>query len=103
MLIFRDPVSGLQMFGYTIALGGLVYYKLGAENLKQYLGEGNRQWSEYGAKHPAMKKCLIFGGVIFVLFVVLGGVGSFLPVSYSETMKAKVDSYVGSAAGKVGA
>lgn len=24
MLIFRDPVSGVQAFGYTIALAGLV-------------------------------------------------------------------------------
>lgn len=34
MMIFRDPVSGLQAFGYSIALGGLVYYKLGADKLK---------------------------------------------------------------------
>lgn len=34
MMIFHDPVSGLQAFGYSIALGGLVYYKLGSDKLK---------------------------------------------------------------------
>lgn len=29
MLLFHDPVSGLQFFGFTVALGGLVYYQLG--------------------------------------------------------------------------
>ncbi|KAI9932437.1 hypothetical protein MW887_008678 [Aspergillus wentii] len=33
MVIFRDPVTPLQVVGYGIALGGLVYYKLG---LKEY-------------------------------------------------------------------
>ncbi|KAF1353816.1 triose-phosphate transporter family-domain-containing protein [Delphinella strobiligena] len=29
MLLFHDPVSGLQFFGFSVALGGLVYYQLG--------------------------------------------------------------------------
>ena len=36
VVIFRDPVSGLQIFGYSIALGGLMYYKLGADKCKEY-------------------------------------------------------------------
>ncbi|KAI9725156.1 MAG: hypothetical protein M1828_003498 [Chrysothrix sp. TS-e1954] len=91
MAIFRDPVSGLQMFGYAIALGGLVYYKLGAEKLKEYMGQSNRQWTEYGAKHPAMKKVIIFAAIVTVLFVILGGLAPFLPSEYSQTVKAKVD------------
>ena len=31
MVIFGDPVTLQQYFGYSIALAGLVYYKLGAE------------------------------------------------------------------------
>lgn len=36
--IWGTHVSGLQFFGYSIALGGLVYYKLGAAGIKQMLG-----------------------------------------------------------------
>ena len=45
MIIFQDPVTPLQGFGYTIALGALIYFKLGKEGLasffnqaKQYVG-----------------------------------------------------------------
>ncbi|OJJ83255.1 uncharacterized protein ASPGLDRAFT_152043 [Aspergillus glaucus CBS 516.65] len=33
MAIFRDPVTFQQFVGYSIALGGLAYYKLGAEKM----------------------------------------------------------------------
>ena len=49
MLIFRDPVSPLQGFGYSIALCGLIYYKLGGEKMKEYMGSGQRAWADYGA------------------------------------------------------
>ena len=75
MVIFLDPVSLLQAFGYSIALGGLVYYKLGAESLKGYFYNGNRKWAEYGVNHPAQRKIVIFGIVVVVLFMILGGLG----------------------------
>lgn len=31
MLIFKDPVTQTQVLGYAVALGGLLYYRLGAE------------------------------------------------------------------------
>ena len=99
MAIFRDPVSGLQMFGYAIALSGLVYYKLGAEKLKEYIGQGGRQWGEYGAKHPAMQKVVIFAAAVTILFIVLGGLAPYLPSEYSQTVKAKVDQFTSSGTG----
>ncbi len=72
--IWGTPVSGLQYFGYSIALGGLVYYKLGAETLKAQFTEGKRAWAEYGAKHPAMRKAIVFAGVLTVIFLLLGGI-----------------------------
>ena len=84
MVIFRDPVSGLQAFGYTIALCGLIYYKLGAEKLKEYLGGGGRAWGEYGAKHPAMKKLIIFGIILFVFVLMAGGAFTFAPPEYKN-------------------
>lgn len=96
MFIFRDPVSGVQFFGYSIALGGLIYYKLGVDKLKEYAGQGGRQWAEYGQTHPAMRKVIIFSVVIFALFLVLGGMAPFLPEQYSGAVKKQADSILGS-------
>ncbi|KAI9800202.1 MAG: hypothetical protein M1825_004186 [Sarcosagium campestre] len=76
MILYNNQVTGLQAFGYSIALGGLLYYKLGADQLKDYISKGGRTWSEYGTTHPAMRKLIIFGSVMITLFLLLGGVGS---------------------------
>lgn len=73
MWIWGTRVSALQLFGYTIALGGLIYYKLGAATLREYLSQAGRAWAEYGAKHPAMRKVLVFFAVLLLLFLLLGG------------------------------
>ncbi|CAK7244058.1 MAG: hypothetical protein STHCBS139747_005592 [Sporothrix thermara] len=83
MLIWGTPVTGLQFFGYGIALSGMVYFKLGYDTLKSYAAEGGRKWAEFGATRPALRKIIIVGTVLsFVLmgFTYAGGPGS-LPVS----------------------
>jgi len=99
MLIFRDPVSGLQFFGYGIALGGLVYYKLGADQLRDYLGASGRQWSEYRAKHPAMSKFIIFLVVIVSVFVLLGGLAPYVPAQYQEAARSRAGYLTGGLVG----
>ncbi|QKX54341.1 uncharacterized protein TRUGW13939_01427, partial [Talaromyces rugulosus] len=37
LIIFRDPVTMTQVFGYGIALMGLIYYRLGAEGVSDLL------------------------------------------------------------------
>lgn len=103
MLIFRDPVSPLQAFGYSIALCGLVYYKLGADKMKEYLGQGQRAWADYGVRHPALRKLIVFGLVIFTLFLLLGGISfsGALPAQYDPTPYAK-DKLGGVLGGKTG-
>lgn len=71
--IWGTAVSSLQFFGYSIALGGLIYYKLGGETLKAQFGEINRMWAEYGARHPALRKIIAFAVVLLLIFLVLGG------------------------------
>lgn len=90
MLIFRDPVSGLQAFGYSIALGGLIYYKLGAEKLKEHLGGAQRAWADYGVRHPAIRKLLVFGLVLFTMFTLLGGISTsgYVPAEYNPSSLA---------------
>lgn len=85
MLIFGDPVSGLQAFGYSIALGGLVYYKLGADKLKEQFGGMQRSWAEFGATRPAVRKLIVFVLVLVTIFVLLGGISTsgYVPAEYN--------------------
>lgn len=75
IMLFRDPVSGLQAFGYSIALGGLIYYKLGGQKMKEYLAQGGMAWGELGQTRPILRKLMIFGAVIISFFLVLGSLG----------------------------
>ena len=90
--IWGTPISPLQYFGYTIALCGLIYYKLGGATIKSQFSEMNRAWAEYGAKHPALRKLIVFGSVIVVLFVVLGGLAP--TIGYNTTYLSSVTSSV---------
>ena len=71
--IWGTPISGLQAFGYSIALGGLVYYKLGAATIKAQFSDVGRLWAEFGSNRPALRKVIVFGGVLVLVFIVLGG------------------------------
>ncbi|QDS71748.1 hypothetical protein FKW77_008999 [Venturia effusa] len=95
MVIFLDPVSGLQAFGYSIALGGLMYYKLGGEKIKGYVGDGQRTWTEYGQRHPAMKKIIVTGCIILGGFVIVGGLAPQYAPETTAGVKAKVGSLLG--------
>ena len=86
--IWGTPVSALQYFGYSIALAGLVYYKLGGATIKAQLSEMNRAWAEYGANHPALRKAIVFGAVLIFLFLVLGGLAP--TVGYDSTYLTSV-------------
>ncbi|KAL8762589.1 MAG: hypothetical protein Q9184_001443 [Pyrenodesmia sp. 2 TL-2023] len=58
--IWGKEVTPLQFFGYSIALGGLIYFKLGAETLKAKLSDAGRTWADYGVRHPALRKIIVF-------------------------------------------
>lgn len=70
--IWGTPISGLQAFGYSIALCGLVYYKLGAATIKAQFSDIGRLWAEFGSNRPALRKIIVFGGVLMIFFIVLG-------------------------------
>lgn len=40
--------------------------------LKAQFGELNRAWAEYGVRHPALRKIVVFGAVLLFLLLVLG-------------------------------
>ncbi|KAF2835711.1 TPT-domain-containing protein [Patellaria atrata CBS 101060] len=96
MLIFRDPVSLLQAFGYSIALGGLIYYKIGADQLKSYTADAGRAWAGYGERHPAQRKLLIFGGVLISMFMLLGGLAPSYAPEYTDAAREKLNDLISS-------
>ncbi|KAH1775770.1 hypothetical protein KXX07_007250 [Aspergillus fumigatus] len=93
MMIWQTPVTPLQFFGYSIALIGLVYYKLGGDKIREYAGQANRSWAEYGANHPAQRKSIIIGAVVLIFFLLIG---SMAP-SYAPESVDKVKGMLGGA------
>lgn len=92
--IWGTPVSLLQFFGYSIALGGLVYYKLGGDTLKTQLGEVNRMWAEYGARRPALRKVTTFIIGILIISLVLGGIAPKIGYNSIQSIVGEDDTAV---------
>jgi hypothetical protein len=93
MAIWGTQISLTQCFGYTIALGGLLYYKLGADQLKQHIGHLGRSWTEFGTTRPVARKLLVFGLVIFTVLVLLGGLAPTYAPAQTQNLKDMVHSH----------
>jgi hypothetical protein len=87
MMIWGTPVSKTQFFGYAIALGGLLYYKLGSDQLKQYVSQAGRSWSEFGVQRPAVRKALVFGLALVTVFILLGGLAPTYAPEQTRNLK----------------
>ncbi|KAI5301596.1 hypothetical protein KEM56_001566 [Ascosphaera pollenicola] len=70
-VLFGSPVTPLQIFGYTIALGGLVTYQLGFGTIKEYMGHAALRWGEYGAMNPKRKRVITLIGLVVIALGVL--------------------------------
>ncbi|KAF2735369.1 TPT-domain-containing protein [Polyplosphaeria fusca] len=90
MMLFGDPVSLLQAFGYTIALCGLIYYKLGAEKIKEYLSQGNMKWAEFGSRSPAARKLVVLGLVLLAMFFLMAGAAPRLAPDQSAKLSTGI-------------
>lgn len=71
MIIFRDPVTPQQFFGYSIALAGLCYYKLGGEKIQAMATDVRLQVGEYRRTNPALAKTIAIGAAVTVILFVL--------------------------------
>ncbi|KAJ0120432.1 hypothetical protein J7T55_015159 [Diaporthe amygdali] len=73
LVIFQDPVTLQQYFGYSIALGGLCYYKLGAEKLQSTFVDARLSLATMRQNHPARAKgavgFMVFAGILFGAYV----------------------------------
>ena len=85
ILIWGTVLSNLQIFGYTIALLGMLYFKTSADQRKEVIGNGARAWAEFGANRPVLRKLLVIGLVGVTIFVLLSG---FAP-TYAPSMDPK--------------
>ncbi|RMZ92097.1 hypothetical protein DV736_g655, partial [Chaetothyriales sp. CBS 134916] len=73
MMIWGTQVSAMQFFGYSIALGGMLYYKLGAEALKQHISNASRAWAEFGSQRPIARRLLLIAFFFVALVLLVGG------------------------------
>ncbi|KAK9419444.1 putative Sugar phosphate transporter domain-containing protein [Seiridium unicorne] len=85
MVIFGDPVTGQQYFGYGIALAGLTYYKLGADKMNAMITDGRLYINEARRTNPAMVKVIVLCGVLGIVTLVTFGwwrntPGTIIPV-----------------------
>jgi hypothetical protein len=94
MMLWNTPVSGLQFFGYSVALVGLVYYKLGGDKMREYGSQAGRAWAEYGNTKPAQRKFVIFGAAALAFFLFVGAMAP----SYAPERVSQVKGMLGGAA-----
>ena len=81
MGIFGDPVTPIQYFGYSIALGGLVYYKLGGEKMQQLTAQTKLTVGNFQREHPGRSRAIM----ICAALGIVGLIGwSFLGASSSS-------------------
>jgi multidrug transporter EmrE-like cation transporter len=92
MVIFRDPVTPTQFAGYSIALGGLVYYKVGAGKLSEYVAQSRITWSQFTAKNPASGKVIVFCMALLVLSLMLAGLSPYVSDAYKSGVLDKMKS-----------
>lgn len=75
VLIWRTPVTPLQIYGYSIALGGLIYYKIGDEQAKAIYAKV--AWDENSFISRAKRSPLVrFVGVGVLVVALLAWVHS---------------------------
>lgn len=89
MMIWGTQVTALQFFGYSIALGGMVYYKLGYEQLRSHLMDASRQWAEFGARKPVLRKLTIIVATAFLIFTLFGGLAPSYAPEYDPSKISK--------------
>lgn len=73
LVIFLDPVTLQQYFGYSIALAGLCYYKLGPEKLQSAFADARLSLGSIRQNHPARAKgamgFMVFGGILLGAYI----------------------------------
>lgn len=69
--IFGDPVTPTQYFGYSIALGGLIYYKLGGEKLQQLGTQTRLVARDFQRENPGRTRVIMVVAAIGLAILVI--------------------------------
>ncbi|KAJ3499094.1 hypothetical protein NLG97_g622 [Lecanicillium saksenae] len=67
ILLFGDPVTGQQFVGYSIALCGLVYYKLGSEALQTLAQEATLKVNAVRQNYPERLRYALIAAAFFFI------------------------------------
>ncbi|PKS12135.1 hypothetical protein jhhlp_001433 [Lomentospora prolificans] len=78
MIIWGTQVTPLQAFGYTIALAGIVYYKLGHKAAKKMILDAGSALSGFGTRRPLLRRASFIAGALLFTYIMLR---SFRPSS----------------------
>ena len=76
-----------------------MYYKLGADKLKEYFRDGGRAWTDYGVRHPVWRKLVIFTGILLFVFILIGGLAPTYAPAYDPKAYLANSRYVSSLIG----
>jgi hypothetical protein len=99
-MILGTPVSSLQAFGYTIALCGLLYYKIGVDQLKDGIEVGLRTWMK---PFPGNSLIRMLGAVLAVLVILSFAILALAPNSVAKFgPNYDPTAYIAAAADKFG-
>jgi hypothetical protein len=87
MFIFHDPVTGQQFFGYSLALAGLVWYKLGADQIRSLATNSRLQFAEYRQQNPARTRIIALVAILAVVAFILWAWSPAQASGYAQFVK----------------
>ncbi|KFX92556.1 hypothetical protein V490_05321 [Pseudogymnoascus sp. VKM F-3557] len=89
MMIWGTIVTPLQFIGYAIALGGLVYYKLGGEQVRTHMEAASQRWRSMSSRRPLLWRVFMFIVAFCVVYMLVGVLApSYTPKYDPEAVSA---------------
>ncbi|KAG9755057.1 DUF250 domain membrane protein, partial [Aureobasidium melanogenum] len=88
---FTLLLNAIIAFGLNVS----VVFLIGRTSSLEYAGGAGRAWADYGVRHPALKKLIVFSGVLLVLFLLLGSFSSSLPIDPKQYVGNKYTGFFG--------
>lgn len=90
MIIWNTQVTLLQAFGYTIALSGIVYFKLGYKAVARIVPDSVAYVMSIGANRPLVRRILHISVSLLVLYVLLRSYRPSSPFDKMSVLGGKV-------------
>lgn len=89
MMIWGTVVTPLQFFGYSIALGGLTYYKLGGEQIGVHLETARQGWRSFGSRRPLLRRFVLLVMTLATVYMLISAFApAYAPKYDTESVSA---------------